>query len=115
MKNMDFRTEMQVRNKMVWMGFRDNIAGTAMLLQAIKLWEPGDNITKDIYPAIAKQFGTTPSRVERNMRHAIETAWDRGDQYSIESVFGGSISQNKGKPTNSEFIARMAVYFDFED
>lgn len=115
MKNMDFRTEMEVRNKMLWMGFRDNIVGTAMVRQAIKLWEPGSSVTKEIYPAIAKQFGTTASRVERNIRHAIESAWDRGDLHTIESVFGGSISQDKGKPTNSEFIARMAVYFDIED
>lgn len=115
MKNMDFRTEMEVRNKMLWMGFRDNIAGTPMVRQAIKLWEPGVSITKEIYPAVAKQFGTTPQRVERNIRHAIESAWDRGDEYTIESVFGGSISQDRGKPTNSEFIARMAVYFGLED
>ncbi|MBE6950777.1 MAG: hypothetical protein E7451_05505 [Ruminococcaceae bacterium] len=104
-----------VRNKMVWMGFRDNIAGTPMLREAIKMWEPGMSVTKEIYPAVAKLFGSTASRVERNMRHAIESAWDRGDYYSIESVFGGSISEEKGKPTNGEFIARMAVYFGVED
>lgn len=104
-----------VRNKMVWMGFRDNIIGTPMLREAINLWEPGMSTTKELYPAIAKQFGTTPVRVERNIRTAIESAWDRGDYFAIESVFGGSAAEDGVRPTNSEFIARMAVYFGLED
>lgn len=107
--------EREVYGKMAWMGFRENLMGTPMLRAAIKLWEPGVSITKEIYPAVAKQFGTTPSRVERAMRHAIESAWERGDYHTIESVFGGSVSADKGKPTNGDFIARMAVYFGFED
>lgn len=115
MKTIEKRMEMEIRNKMLWMGFRDNLAGTPMLRQAIKLWQPGMSITKDLYPGLAKHFGTTPESVERCMRHAIESAWDRGDYHTIESVFDGSISKDLGRPTNSEFIARMAVYFGFED
>ena len=107
--------EREVYGKMAWMGFRENLMGTPMLRAAIMMWEPGISVTKELYPAIAKQFGTTPTRVERDMRHAIESAWERGDLFTIESVFGGSILQSKGKPTNGDFIARMAVYFGFED
>lgn len=65
-------------------------------------------ITKELYPAIAKKCNTTPSRVERAIRHAIEVAWSRGQLDSKESLFGYTISSNRGKPTNSEFIALIA-------
>ena len=65
-------------------------------------------ITKQLYPAIAKKFDTTPSRVERAIRHAIEVAWSRGKMDTIEKLFSYSISMGKGKPTNSEFIALIA-------
>jgi len=65
-------------------------------------------ITKELYPSIAKGAGTTPSRVERAIRHAIEVAWSRGRVDAIDSIFGYTVSNNKGKPTNSEFIALIA-------
>ena len=65
-------------------------------------------ITKELYPSIAKSAGTTPSRVERAIRHAIEVAWSRGRVDAIDSIFGYTVSNNKGKPTNSEFIALIA-------
>ena len=65
-------------------------------------------VTKVLYPAVAKRFGTTPSRVERAVRHAIETAWDRGDLETLQSYFGYTVNSAKGKPTNSEFIAMIA-------
>ena len=65
-------------------------------------------VTKVLYPTIAKQFGTTPSRVERAIRHAIEVAWDRGDLETLQKYFSYTISNLKGKPTNSEFIAMIA-------
>ncbi len=65
-------------------------------------------ITKELYPTIADKHITTPSRVERAIRHAIEVAWDRGNMDFIQKVFGHTISQEKGKPTNSEFIAMVA-------
>ncbi len=65
-------------------------------------------VTKVLYPAVAKRFGTTPSRVERAIRHAIEVAWDRGDLETLQKYFGYTVSNVKGKPTNSEFIAMIA-------
>ncbi len=65
-------------------------------------------ITKELYPSIAKKCNTTPSRVERAIRHAIEVAWSRGRIDAIDNLFGYTINNHKGKPTNSEFIALIA-------
>ena len=65
-------------------------------------------VTKVLYPSVAARFGTTPSRVERAIRHAIEVAWDRGDIETLQKFFGYTVSNIKGKPTNSEFIAMIA-------
>ena len=67
-----------------------------------------NSITKTLYPQVAKTFQTTPSRVERAIRHAIEVAWDRGDLDTLQRFFGYTVSNTKGKPTNSEFIALIA-------
>ena len=67
-----------------------------------------NQITKSLYPQIAMRFNTTPSRVERAIRHAIEVAWGRGQQETVENIFGYTVSAAKGKPTNSEFIAMIA-------
>lgn len=66
------------------------------------------SITKILYPTIAKKFSTTPSRVERAIRHAIEVAWSRGRMETLDAMFGYTINTGKGKPTNSEFIALIA-------
>ncbi|MEG1721195.1 MAG: sporulation transcription factor Spo0A [Pseudoflavonifractor sp.] len=65
-------------------------------------------VTKILYPEVAKRFSTTASRVERAIRHAIEVAWDRGDLETLQKYFGYTVSNAKGKPTNSEFIAMIA-------
>lgn len=65
-------------------------------------------VTKVLYPEVARKYGTTPSRVERAIRHAIEVAWDRGDIETLQRFFGYTVSNIKGKPTNSEFIAMIA-------
>lgn len=65
-------------------------------------------VTKVLYPDVARKFGTTSSRVERAIRHAIEVAWDRGDLDTLQKYFGFTVSNAKGKPTNSEFIAMIA-------
>ncbi len=65
-------------------------------------------VTKVLYPEVAKRYSTTPSRVERAVRHAIEVAWDRGDLETLQRYFGYTVSNTKGKPTNSEFIAMIA-------
>ena len=67
-----------------------------------------NQITKQLYPEIAEKYKTTPSRVERAIRHAIEVAWGRGQKDTVESIFGYTVSASKGKPTNSEFIAMIA-------
>ena len=67
-----------------------------------------NSVTKILYPAIAKKYSTTTSRVERAIRHAIEVAWDRGDVETLNSYFGYTIQNERGKPTNSEFIAMIA-------
>lgn len=67
-----------------------------------------NQITKQLYPDIAQKYGTTPSRVERAIRHAIEVAWGRGQTDTVENIFGYTVSAAKGKPTNSEFIAMIA-------
>jgi len=71
-------------------------------------------ITKVLYPTVARKFQTTPSRVERAIRHAIETAWNRGDLDTLNKFFGYTVSNTKGKPTNSEFIAMIADKLNLE-
>ena len=78
------------------------------ILIAVNDMEVINAITKVLYPQVAKTFATTPSRVERAIRHAIEVAWDRGDLDTLQRFFGYSVSNTKGKPTNSEFIALIA-------
>ena len=67
-----------------------------------------NSVTKQLYPAVAKRFSTTSSRVERAIRHAIEVAWDRGDVDVLTSYFGYTIHNTKGKPTNREIIAMIS-------
>ncbi len=71
-------------------------------------------VTKVLYPAVAKKYGTTPSRVERAIRHAIEVAWDRGDLETLQKFFGYTVSNIKGKPTNSEFIAMISDHLSLK-
>ena len=67
-----------------------------------------NGITKQLYPSVAKKYNTSSSRVERAIRHAIEVAWNRGDTDTLNGIFGFTINQAKGKPTNSEFIAMIS-------
>lgn len=78
------------------------------ILIAVNDMEVINAITKVLYPQVARTFSTTPSRVERAIRHAIEVAWDRGDLETLQRFFGYTVSNAKGKPTNSEFIALIA-------
>ena len=80
---------------------------TAILL-TVKDSDIINSVTKVLYPSVAKKYSTTTSRVERAIRHAIEVAWDRGDVDTLNSYFGYTIQNNRGKPTNSEFIAMIA-------
>ena len=78
------------------------------IMMAIKDNDVINQITKQLYPDIAGKYHTTPSRVERAIRHAIEVAWGRGQADTVENIFGYTVSANRGKPTNSEFIAMIA-------
>ena len=93
-------------------GVPAHIKGYQYLREAIMLavadMDVINAITKVLYPQVAKTFSTTPSRVERAIRHAIEVAWDRGDLETLQRLFGYTVSNTKGKPTNSEFIALIA-------
>lgn len=93
-------------------GVPAHIKGYQYLREAIMMSvedvEMLSSITKILYPTIAKKFQTTPSRVERAIRHAIEVAWSRGRMETLDGLFGYTINTGKGKPTNSEFIALIA-------
>lgn len=104
--------ETMVTNVIHEIGVPAHIKGYQYLREAIII-AVGDMdvinaITKVLYPQVAKTFSTTPSRVERAIRHAIEVAWDRGDLDTLQRFFGYTVSNTKGKPTNSEFIALIA-------
>ncbi|MBO5726713.1 MAG: sporulation transcription factor Spo0A [Clostridia bacterium] len=93
-------------------GVPAHIKGYHYLREAIMLSvtdsEVVNSVTKILYPTVAKKYSTTSSRVERAIRHAIEVAWDRGDIDVLNSYFGYTIQNDRGKPTNSEFIAMIA-------
>lgn len=93
-------------------GVPAHIKGYQYLREAIMMSvednEMLSSITKVLYPSIAKKYQTTPSRVERAIRHAIEVAWSRGRMETLDALFGYTINTGKGKPTNSEFISLIA-------
>ena len=104
--------EADVTNIIHEIGVPAHIKGYQYLREAIIMSvndiEMLNSITKILYPTIAKKYQTTPSRVERAIRHAIEVAWSRGKMDTIDELFGYTINNGKGKPTNSEFIALIA-------
>jgi len=104
--------EVEVTSIMHEIGVPAHIKGYQYLRDAIMMVVKDldiiNSITKQLYPTIAKEFNTTPSRVERAIRHAIEVAWSRGQVDTIDSLFGYTVNIGKGKPTNSEFIAMVA-------
>ncbi len=104
--------ESQVTKIIHQIGVPAHIKGYQYLRTAILMTvEDNDiinSVTKILYPSVAKKYATTTSRVERAIRHAIEVAWDRGDIDTLNSYFGYTIQNNRGKPTNSEFIAMIA-------
>ena len=108
----DNSLEVTVSEIMHRIGVPAHIKGYQYLRESITLAvnDPDiiNSITKVLYPTIAKKFDTTPSRVERAIRHAIEVAWNRGNPDILNDLFGYTISNGKGKPTNSEFIALIS-------
>ena len=110
--------ESQVTSIIHEVGVPAHIKGYQYLREAIMIavrdMDVINAVTKVLYPEIAKRFGTTASRVERAIRHAIEVAWDRGDLETLQKYFGYTVSNAKGKPTNSEFIAMIADRLQLE-
>ena len=104
--------ELRVTKMIHEVGVPAHIKGYQYLRDAIMMTVDDMNvinaITKVLYPTVARHYSTTSSRVERAIRHAIEVAWDRGDVEVLQKVFGYTVSQTKGKPTNSEFISMLA-------
>ncbi|SHJ58833.1 two-component system, response regulator, stage 0 sporulation protein A [Clostridium cavendishii DSM 21758] len=104
--------EAEITNIIHEIGVPAHIKGYMYLREAITMvvndMELLSAVTKELYPSIAKKYNTTASRVERAIRHAIEVAWGRGQMESINKLFGYTIHNDKGKPTNSEFIAMVA-------
>ncbi len=107
--------EMEVTDIIHQIGVPAHIKGYQYLRDAIMMAIDDDQIinavTKRLYPAVAKKHSTTSSRVERAIRHAIEVAWDRGDVDTLTAYFGYTIHNERGKPTNSEFIAMISDKF----
>lgn len=104
--------ETQITKIIHQIGVPAHIKGYQYLRTAIMMAIEDNNIinsvTKILYPSVAQKYSTTSSRVERAIRHAIEVAWDRGDIDTLNAYFGYTIQNNRGKPTNSEFIAMIA-------
>ena len=104
--------ETQVTSIIHKIGVPAHIKGYQYLRTAIMMTiensELINSVTKILYPTVAKKYQTTSSRVERAIRHAIEVAWDRGDLDTLNAYFGYTIQNERGKPTNSEFIAMIA-------
>lgn len=112
MQKSSFDLELRVTEIIHEIGVPAHIKGYQYLREAIIIavndMDVINAITKVLYPQVAKTFQTTPSRVERAIRHAIEVAWGRGDLDTLQRFFGYTVSNTKGKPTNSEFIALIA-------
>lgn len=108
----DTQLEVMITDIIHQIGVPAHIKGYHYLREAIVLSiknsEVINSVTKILYPTVAKKHGTTASRVERAIRHAIEVAWDRGDIDVLNSYFGYTIQNERGKPTNSEFIAMIS-------
>lgn len=116
----DYELERYITNIMLDIGVPAHLKGYHYLRDAIMLsgrdMEVVSSVTKLLYPAIAKRFKTTDQKVERAIRNAIEVSWNRGNTETFEKMFGYSAFSGKSRPTNSEYIARIAdkVRLDFK-
>ena len=110
--------EIKIAETLKRVGVPTSLLGNSYLRYAIKIALEDASllrgITKVLYPDVAKHFGTNWLRVERAIRHAVEVAWDRGDAIFLNEIFGDTISAEKGKPTNKEFISAIVDWIDME-
>lgn len=90
------------------LGHPESLLGTAYIRVGVPMYKPGMSMTKEFYPGLAAAVGSSPSKVERCIRHSIETAWQRGSMDAQLRFFGNSIDPQRGKPTVSEYVATMA-------
>lgn len=117
----DVDLERYVTRIMLDMGIPAHLKGYHYLREAIILsgkdMEAVSSVTKLLYPTVAKRFKTTDQKVERAIRNAIEVSWTRGNVDTFEELFGYSVGTGKGRPTNSEYIARIAdkIRLDLRD
>lgn len=106
--------EMKISNMLKDLGIPADLLGYRYLRYAIDLvmndWSYVYGLTKKTYPSVAKKYFSTPTRVERAIRHAIETAWTRGNQDTQEKLFGYTVDSFRGRPTSGEFIGTVADY-----
>ena len=104
--------EYLVRQILLELGTPDHLVGHPFVVEAVLMSVENrsyfNNVTFGLYPQIAAKFDTTASRVERGIRHLIEVTWTRGDMDILCSFFGNTVSPDRGKPTNGEFIARLS-------
>ena len=111
-------TDLQIAKVIKELGVTPSLKGYHYLKSAVKKMINDstymDGITKRLYPEIAKQFNTTASRVERAMRHAVESGWSKGNAKFQLELFGYSVDANRGNPTNSEFICTIADWFNMQ-
>ena len=109
----DIILEDEIIELMLDLGFSPHILGFNYVAEGIRMTVDDTSVilkaTKDLYPAIGAKYGSSPTRVERCIRHAIERAWNVGNLETINDIFGYSVDFNKGRPTNSEFIALAAL------
>ncbi|WP_419887196.1 sporulation transcription factor Spo0A [Neobacillus niacini] len=110
--NHDEKLELKITDILRSIGIPANLKGYFFLREAIQMINNGSesSFSKVIYPAIASKFHTTPSRVERAIRHAIEVGWNRGSMEQLNFLFGNTVSPLKGRPTNGEFIALIGEH-----
>ena len=114
---MDRQKSIAVRKTLDQIGVKHSLKGHRYIISAIEKALDDRNklnrITKTLYIEISQENNDTPSRVERAIRHAIEVTWTNGNPVAINKIFGYTVSAAKGKPTNSEFIALLTDFIDF--
>lgn len=108
------KNERELDNVLLELGHDDFNLGTKYIREAVRLWNTFGRVqlTKELYPLIAKNNNSTPQRVERCMRHSIEKAWRRGSEEARRFIFGYSYSPESGRPTVGEYVAGLARYCD---
>lgn len=99
--------EKKVDEILLDLGYPEHLTGTQMVREAVRYYRPGMSVTKELYPALAAAANSTPGRIERAIRHATASAWERHGYGTELKYFGNSLHPERGMPSNSELIARL--------